>query len=68
MSLGDIFNFAFQAFERRISEISEIKTMKHLVMFYGHIFGDIQLLASLNLVLGSINFLLIQSTTSLGRL
>ena len=33
MSLGDIFNFAFQAFERRISEISEMKAMKHLVMF-----------------------------------
>ena len=33
MSLGDIFDFAFQAFERRISEISEMKAMKHLVMF-----------------------------------
>ena len=54
MSLGDIFNFAFQAFERRISEISEIKTMKHLVMFYGHIFSDIQLIASLTLALAKI--------------
>ena len=34
MYLGDIFNFAFQAFERRICEISEMKGMKHLVMFF----------------------------------